>query len=127
MTQLTQHFSREELACKHCGQMHIPLASIERLQALRDKVGHVLRVTSGYRCPEHNNVVSSTGRKGPHTKAAFDIAIYGEDAYRLVRAAIDVGFTGIGVKQTGPVEQRFIHVDDLVGDADIVRPYIWSY
>lgn len=127
MTQLTKNFSREELACKHCGRMEIPLAAIERLQALRDKVGHVLRITSGYRCPEHNNVVSSTGRTGPHTQGGFDIGIYGDDAYHLVQAAIELGFTGIGVHQKGPFESRFIHLDLLDDALDYPRPCIWSY
>jgi len=127
MTPLTKNFSREELTCKHCGRMEIPLASIERLQALRDKVGHVLRITSGYRCPEHNNIVSGTGRTGPHTKGAFDIAIYGDDAYHLVQAAMEVGFTGIGVHQKGQIESRFIHVDDLPDVEGQTRPTIWSY
>ena len=127
MTQLTQNFSREELACKHCGRMEIPLPTVERLQALRDKVGHFLRVSSGYRCPEHNNAVSSTGRDGPHTRGAFDILIYGDDAYHLVQAAMEVGFTGIGVNQTGPIEKRFIHVDALADETGLPRPTIWSY
>ena len=127
MVQVSKNFTREELACKHCGRMDIPQSSIDRLQALRDRVGHVLRITSGFRCPEHNNVVSSTGRTGPHTKGAFDIAIYGDDAYHLVQAAIELGFTGIGVSQKGQVEKRFIHVDDLPDEDGQTRPTIWSY
>ena len=127
MTQLTKNFSREELACRHCGQMHIPMASIERLQRVRDRVGHVLIISSGYRCGPHNNATSSTGQNGPHTKAAFDVRCYGDDAYHVIQAAQAEGFTGIGVHQKGPQELRYIHLDDLQDAADTPRPHVWSY
>ena len=124
---LTKNFTREELACKHCGRMDIPRVSIDRLQRVRDRVGHFLKVSSGYRCPEHNNVVSKTGRTGPHTQAAFDVLVYGDEAYHVIQAAIAEGFTGIGVNQKGPQEQRFIHLDDLTDEAGRPRPHVWSY
>ena len=127
MTQITKNFSREELACKHCGKMEIPLASIERLQRVRDRVGHYLKISSGYRCPEHNNAVSKTGRTGPHTKAAFDVLCYGDEAYHVIQAAQTEGFTGIGVNQKGLQEQRFIHLDDLTDAEGTPRPHVWGY
>ena len=127
MTQLTKNFSRAELACRHCGELHMPVADIDRLQRLRDKVGHVLIVSSAYRCPQHNNAVSKTGRDGPHTKGAVDIAIHGPEAFHLVVAALALGYTGIGVQQTGPLEKRFIHLDSLPDAEGSPRPFIWSY
>ena len=127
MTQLTKNFSRAELACKHCGELHMPLADIDRLQRLRDRVGHVLIVSSAYRCPTHNNTVSKTGRDGPHTKGAVDIAIHGPEAFHLLVAALALGYTGIGVHQTGPLEKRFIHLDAIDDTAELPRPALWSY
>lgn len=127
MTQLTTNFSREELACRHCGKMEIPMATVERLQRVRDRVGHFLKVSSGYRCAEHNNIVSKTGRDGPHTKGAFDVLCYGDDAYHVIQAAQAEGFTGIGVSQTGPQEARFVHLDDLEDAEGAPRPTVWSY
>ena len=127
MTQLTKNFSRAELACKHCGELHMPVADIDRLQRLRDRVGHVLIVSSGYRCPTYNNVVSKTGRDGPHTKGAVDIAIHGPEAFHLLVAALALGYTGIGVNQTGPLEKRFIHLDAIDDTAELPRPALWSY
>ena len=127
MGDLTKNFSRTEFACRHCGRMDIPMSSIERLQRVRDRVGHFLRVSSGYRCPAHNNAVSKSGPDGPHTKAAFDVRVFGAEAYHVVVAAIAEGFTGIGVSQTGPLEERFVHLDDI-DDADgSPRPNLWSY
>ena len=127
MTQLTKNFTRAELACKHCGRMDIPTASIERLQRVRDRVGHVLNVSSAYRCGPHNNAVSKTGPNGPHTQAAFDVLVHGPEAYHVLVAAIAEGFTGIGVSQTGPAEQRFIHLDDIPDAEGMPRPNVWSY
>ena len=125
--QVTKNFSRAELACTHCGEMHVPLASVQRLQRVRDRMGTPLKVSSGYRCPAHNVTVSTTGPGGPHTKAAFDIAISGPAAFLLLVHALAEGFTGIGVNQKGPHESRFIHLDDLADEEGRPRPTIWSY
>ena len=118
-----QYFSMEELACKHCGQMHMDNGFMAKLVSIRRELGFPLPVTSGYRCPEHNAAVSDTGKNGPHTTGrACDIAISGERAYRLLRAAVAHGITGIGIKQHGT--SRYVHLDDLDGQT---RPWIWSY
>ena len=128
MTQITKNFSRAELACKHCGELHMPVADIDRLQRLRDKVGHVLIVSSAYRCPTHNNAVSKTGRDGPHTKGAVDIAVSNVvEAFHLLVAAVALGYTGIGVNLTGPLEKRFLHLDTLDDSPESPRPALWSY
>ena len=124
---MTTNFTRAELACKHCGWMHIPMVSIERLQRVRDKFGRPIIINSAYRCPTHNIAVSNTGSMGPHTKSAFDIRVYGAHALELIQIALSEGFTGIGVKQTGPQESRFIHLDDLPDRPGQPRPWIWGY
>ena len=127
VTQLTKNFTREELACHHCGQMHMPQADIDRLQRLRDRVGHFLKVSSGYRCPTHNNAVSKTGHDGPHTKGAVDVLIHGPEAFHLLVAALAEGYTGIGVNQIGKLEGRFIHLDAIDDSVKSPRPALWSY
>ena len=53
-----------------------------------------MRVTSGYRTPEHNRRVSRTGYEGPHTTGrAVDVAAFGERALRIVRIALAHGFS----------------------------------
>lgn len=120
------HFTPAELACKcGCGMQPQP-ASVERLERLRVRCGFPFKVTSGARCPKHNAEESHTGLTGPHTKGqAFDIAIRGEQALRLVDFAREEGFTGVGVSQKG--ESRFIHIDDLPNADGQPRPWIWSY
>ncbi len=93
---------------------------------LRHRYGKPLIVTSGYRCPVHNAAVSHTGRTGPHTTGqAADFRVDRGDAYRLLKVALEMGFTGIGIQQKGG--GRFIHLDTLPNDDGQPRPTIWSY
>lgn len=125
MTFLTQHFTRAELACRHCGRMELPLDFIDRLERVRVKVGFPMPISSGYRCPEHNSIVSNTGPSGPHTKRAVDVVLNGQQALTLITVALREGFTGIGVQQKG--DARFIHLDDLPNAPGQPRPHVWSY
>lgn len=128
MTKITANFTYEELQCKcGCGRMEIPFAEVDRLQRLRDVLGFGLIITSGYRCPEHNAKVSSTGRNGPHTKAAFDIALYGTRAVQAIAEGRKLGFTGFGAKQHGPHPGRYIHLDALPNEQGQPRPWFWTY
>ena len=120
-------FSREELECRcGCGMLTQPDFT-EKLETLRGLYGAPLRVASAARCPMHNNVVSGTGRTGPHTTGrAVDFAVQGSDAYRLLRVAFDSGmFSGYGINQKG--NGRFLHLDDLLDAPGRPRPTLWSY
>jgi len=117
------YFTRNEFTCKHCGREEMDFSFMAKLDLLRTMQGSPLVISSGWRCPEHNNIVSETGLEGPHTTGkAADILIAGEQAYRLIANAI-ITFRGIGVKQKGDYQARFIHLDTLEDN----RPRIWSY
>jgi len=94
---------------------------------LREQLGFPLRITSGYRCPTHNQRVSTTGVAGPHTTGlAADVKIYGREAHALIAAAMAAGFTGIGIKQKGDMSRRFVHLD-ILDSTERFRPTVWSY
>ena len=121
------NFTPAEFACKGTGRMLIVPAYMDKLQRLRTMYGRPIRLTSGYRTPEHNAMVSTTGQHGPHVTArAIDIAVAGEDAVDLLELSFAYEFTGFGIKQHGPHASRFIHLDDLT-PPDFPRPMIWSY
>jgi hypothetical protein len=42
-----KHFTRNEFACKHCGENKTPDDFIDKLDALREQCGFALPVTSG--------------------------------------------------------------------------------
>src|SRR5262245_38192927 len=121
-----KYFKLEEFACSHCGKNEMQLDFIDKLDRLRGIYGRPLVVNSGYRCPEHNSAVSSTGPTGPtNTGRAVDFGISGVDAYELLEVALSMSaFTGVGVNQKGNHAGRFLHIDDLPSPS---RPGVWSY
>lgn len=123
---MTPHFPDKELFCKcGCGRLPNP-EFMAKVENLRMRAGFPMPVSSGFRCPEHNAKVSSTGAWGPHTTGrAIDIAVSHSRAMELVRLALTSGFTGIGINQKG--NARFIHLDDLPDGEKQPRPTIWSY
>jgi len=119
-------FTPKEMACKHCNTVKVDETFMDELQNLRDQFGAGLIVTSGYRCPDHNASVSSTGRNGPHTTGrAVDLGVMGGVAMDVVRIALDLDFTGLGVNQKG--SGRFIHLDTLENADGCPRQWMWSY
>ena len=124
------HFTRDEFACKGeacCGHSNLIEDSfIDKLERLRKTFGFAFPVASGYRCPIHNQRVSTTGPNGPHTTGrAADLSLDRLRAFMVMSSALGSGeFTGIGIKQHGPA--RFLHLDDLEAPAH-PRPTLWSY
>ena len=122
-----KYFARAELACKHTGKCEMDPAFMERLIRLRERFNRPLIVTSGYRDKSHP---AEQGKEtsGAHTQGrAVDIQIQGADALRLIGLAIDLGFTGFGLKQHGPQLQRFVHLDTAPAAAMQPRPTIFTY
>ncbi|HHO49275.1 MAG TPA: peptidase M15 [Desulfobacteraceae bacterium] len=127
LEQVTPHFKLRELQCKcGCGRMDIDPDFLRRLEDLRVAYGRPMIINSGYRCPEYNNRVSTTGLDGPHTIGAVDVRCSGHEAHLLLHMAMIVGFSGIGVKQHGPHSGRFLHLDNLTTH-DNPRPWVWTY
>ena len=113
------NFGRSEVACQHCGRAEMDEDFMWRLQDLREAYGKPMKITSGYRCPQHP-VEAAKAQPGMHsTGLAADIGISGSEAVTLLRLALDAGFRGVGVQQRG--NGRFLHVDLRE------TPTIWSY
>ena|SRR3990167_540264 len=122
----SQYFKKNELECKcGCGQALMDKNFLSKLDSLRWRYNQPIVLSSAYRCPDHNEKVSSTGRTGPHTTGkAVDIRVSGVRAHCLLILACQLQFKGIGVSQKGKHGSRFIHVDDV---DDYTRPAVWSY
>jgi zinc D-Ala-D-Ala carboxypeptidase len=123
---MLRYFKISDFACKCCGENLIDHVFVQEVDELRHETGIPLVVTSGYRCPKRNAEVSTTGPNGPHTTGrASDFAVDRERAYKVLKAAMARGFTGIGVQQKGG--GRFIHLDNLPNAPNHPRPTVWSY
>ena len=112
---ITANFSVNEMTCKcGCGRHEMDGEFMRMLQTLRDEMQGPLKVSSGFRCEEHNEMVSTPGRTGPHTKArATDDIISGERAMVLFEKARQIGFSGIGLSQKGDHAHKFVNLDTL--------------
>jgi uncharacterized protein YcbK (DUF882 family) len=116
------NFKAEEFNCSHCGVNAMKPEFMSKLQALRTAYGKPMTITSGYRCPQHP-IEAKKIKPGAHSSGcACDIAVNGQDAYKLLKLAFVAGFTGIGVNQK--TSGRFIHLDTL---EEAPRPNVWSY
>ena len=120
-----KYFSIDELKCQHCGEHNMDESFMVKVEALRQDLGFPFVVTSAYRCKDH---IIERKKKAPgahSTGHALDIAVSGNQAYRLLTEALNVGMTGIGINQKGP--NRFIHLDDIEWEENRPRPWVWSY
>jgi uncharacterized protein YcbK (DUF882 family) len=121
-----KYFTSKELQCSHCGASGMDEEFMNKIETLREKLGFPFPVNSAYRCPEHP-IEARKKTSGTHsTGQAMDIGVMGDRAYRLLEAALEAGFTGIGINQKGS-NGRFIHLDDVESSIGRHRPWIWSY
>lgn len=102
-----RNFSPAEIACRGTGKLLVNEPALDRLQALRDRLGKPLIVRSAYRSPEHNRAVGGATRSKHMDGAAFDIAMTNHDPVAFEAAAREVGFLGFGFYP----RSGFMHVD----------------
>ena len=95
---------------------------LEMLDTLRENYGYPIKLTSTYRSPEHP-IEARKSKPGEHAHgAAVDIAcIGGEATFKLVKAAIETGFTRIGISR----KNNFVHVG--IGYPGAPEKTIWTY
>ncbi|QRN80091.1 MAG: DUF882 domain-containing protein [Nocardiopsis sp. BM-2018] len=101
------NFSPAEIACRGTGQIKLHPEALDKLQALRDRLGKPLIVRSAYRSPQHNRNVGGASRSKHMDGTAFDIAMSNHDPAAFEAAARAVGFLGFGFYP----RSGFIHID----------------
>lgn len=112
-----RYFKVSDFDCQETGENRMSEEFLYRLDKLRHICGFPFIVTSGYRSPNHS-IEAAKAAPGTHAQGiAADIAIpSGDKRYILIREAMAMGFTGIGVAKT------FIHLDIRK-----TAPVVWSY
>ena len=95
---------------------------LEMLDQLREAYGYPIKLTSTYRSPDHP-IEAKKAKPGEHAYgAAVDVAcVGGEATFKLVKAAIEVGFTRIGISR----KNNFVHVGIGYDGAPPIT--IWTY
>ena len=111
------NFTKAEFDCSETGANEMQPFFLYELQKLRNTYGKPMRVTSGYRSPQHS-VEAKKAKAGTHSQGiAVDIAVTGENKWVLLKLAFESGaFYGIGV------DKNFIHLD-----MNHSRKAVWGY
>ena len=100
------NFSAGEVACRD-GSLMVNESSMDKLQALREKLGKPILLNSAYRSPPYNRRIGGASRS-QHLKArAFDVRMSNHDPQAFEDAAREVGFTGFGFYP----KSGFMHID----------------
>lgn len=102
-----KNFSPAEIACRGSDSLRIHEEALDKLQALRDRLGKPLIVRSAYRSPAHNRAVGGAPRSKHLDGTAFDIAMTNHDPVAFEEAARAVGFKGFGFYP----RSGFMHID----------------
>jgi uncharacterized protein YcbK (DUF882 family) len=100
-----ENFTPKEIACRGTGKLLVNEDALDKLQALRDKIGKPFHVNSGYRSPEHNEAVGGAPNSKHMEGIAFDISLSNLDRQILYQEAMAHGFNGIGQYPS------FMHID----------------
>ena len=115
------NFSYDECKCSCCGLVDVSSDLLDLLQEARNELGP-LQITSFYRCPSHNDSVSSTGPTGPHTTGkSCDIHVSNSQHRKLLIDYFTNKVTGLGIAKS------FIHIDIISPEELPHRPNCWLY
>ena len=123
------NFSYAELRCR-CGQCESTGREMDPmfmalLQRLRQVYGQPLKLSSAYRCRAHPNE-QRKARAGEHSMGlAVDVQCRGQEAFKILHLALNLGFVRIGIQQKGTA--RFLHLGLAPEDGRLPSPMIWSY
>ena len=95
---------------------------LSMLDEMREIYSYPIKITSSYRSPDHP-IEAAKKEPGEHSYgAAVDIVSDGGGkTFRLVKAAIEAGFTRIGVSR----KKGFIHLG--IGYPGAPEKTIWTY
>jgi len=120
MGDLSNHFSRWELACPCCGVAQLSEHLVDGLEDLRAILKRPIRVTSGYRCNLKNIAVGGVSNSYHCMGLAADIVVEGLDPLEIAEAAeqvVNFAHGGIGIypavkhASSGKHGTGFVHVD----------------
>lgn len=130
-----EFFTPTEYACPCCGVCEIDTEFLKRIDEIRRRCGFPIYITSGCRCRRHNDAVGGAlfsahlcvPNEGIQA-CAIDVTVSGYKAWCISNYAFQVGMSGIGWRQDGPIEKRMIHLDNAESLTDVrARPRIWTY
>lgn len=111
-------FQVSEFDCQETGENRMEPEFLTKLDDLRSACQFPFIITSGYRHPTQHPIEAAKTIPGTHAQGiAADVRITtAAERHRIIKEAMDLGFTGIGVSKT------FVHVDTRGS-----TPVMWLY
>lgn len=115
-----QHFGIHEFQCPCCEKVKMDATFLAMIDQAREIADVPFSINSGYRCEHRNRQISGSSSSSSHMigKAADIRAMTSAVRFAIVDAAIQTGFTRIGVADT------FVHLDN---DTDKPQCMMWTY
>ena len=110
---LSDNFRAREFRCK-CGQCKTALVDdilVFQLQAIRNRFGASVNITSGYRCAAHNKAVGGDPHSSHMQGMAADIVVTGVKPKAVAEFAESMGIARVGLYDS------FVHI----GSGDVKR------
>ena len=108
------HFTVSETMCKcGCEESHVAQILLDRMEALRVKLGKPILISSGFRCPTWNERVGGAPLSGHISGEAFDYYCPRLQLSQLwlFTERLDEGFDGLGSYPES--KPPFLHLDCL--------------
>ena len=111
---------REFGACTPaCSMQDMEQRLLDKLDECRERAGIPFILNSAFRSEEYDRKKGRTTNSAHHRGLAVDVRATGSDVkYKIVEAALTVGFRRIGVGAT------FVHLDC---DDSLPQDVIWTY
>lgn len=115
----SKYFKQYEFECR-CGKCKLPTnvpsnELIDILTEIREHFGQVLRINSGYRCPEHNRRVGGASQSQHTIGSAADFIVFKvptEEVYNYVMERYGDRPLGIAIKRNpNNPYAGFVHLD----------------
>jgi len=100
-----KYFQESEFRCPCCDRVSLNPRLIPTLDAIREIYGKPMVVTSGFRCPEHNEAIGGKNGSEHLIGCAADIScIDSHERFELITACLSSGITRLGIGKD------FIHI-----------------
>jgi uncharacterized protein YcbK (DUF882 family) len=104
---LTEHFALREFECPCCHTVKLHPGLVRRLEALRGGLRKPVLITSGYRCPVHNEEVGGVANSAHLLGTAADVGVASAEQVHFRLLAEAAGFRKIICY---PI-QNFVHLN----------------
>ena len=111
-------FKRTEFSCPCCGRVDISDELVNRLDYCREISGVPFRITSGFRCKQHNRRIHGKPRSSHLDGSGADISAPSGALKSTIVASLFAG----GIKRVG-IYKNFIHCDI---SKKLPYPMLWT-